>query len=150
MMAGSDRAPEQSLVTGFIENMTRPNAKMAFMSSLLCFKNAGDLTPYLERIKAQTMLLWGYKDPIIPVSYAAHFAATIPDCKFVGMEECGHTPYVQYPDRFADLVAGFLSAPAPRQRHADGVTPRARRTVYGKAAAGNGHGKGRVLRSFQL
>lgn len=111
MMAGSDRAPEQSLVTGFIENMTRPNAKMAFMSSLLCFKNAGDLTPYLERIKAQTMLLWGYKDPIIPVSYAAHFAATIPDCKFVGMEECGHTPYVQYPDRFANLVADFLSAP---------------------------------------
>ncbi|MCE2508894.1 MAG: alpha/beta hydrolase [Nitrosopumilaceae archaeon] len=109
LMEGSGRDPSLRLVSSFMENMRRPNAKMAFMSSLLCFKNAGDLTPYLKSIKAPTMLLWGYDDPIIPISYAAQFAAAIPDCRFVGLEDCGHTPYVQDPERFAGLVGGFLS-----------------------------------------
>ena len=109
LMEGSGRDPSWTLISSFMDNMRRPNAKMAFMSSLLCFKNAEDLTPYLNSIEAPTMLLWGYDDPIIPISYAAQFAAAIPDCRFVGLEECGHTPYVQYPERFAGLVAGFLS-----------------------------------------
>lgn len=109
LMEGSGRDPSWTLISSFMDNMRRPNAKMAFMSSLLCFKNAGDLTPYLNSIEAPTMLLWGYDDPIIPISYAAQFAAAIPDCRFVGLEDCGHTPYVQYPERFAGLVAGFLS-----------------------------------------
>ena len=109
LMEGSGRDPSWTLVSSFIDNMRRPNAKMAFMSSLLCFKNAGDLTPHLKNIEAPTMLLWGYDDPIIPISYAAQFATAIPGCRFVGLEDCGHTPYVQYPERFAGLVAGFLS-----------------------------------------
>lgn len=109
LMEGSGRDPSWTLISSFMDNMRRPNAKMAFMSSLLCFKNAGDLTPYLNSIEAPTMLLWGYDDPIIPISYAAQFAAAIPDCRFVGLEDCGHTPYVQYPERFAGLVADFLS-----------------------------------------
>lgn len=109
LMEGSGRDPNWTLISSFMANMRRPNAKMAFMSSLLCFKNAEDLTPYLGSIRVPTMLLWGYDDPIIPISYAAQFAAAIPDCRFVGLENCGHTPYVQDPERFAGLVAGFLS-----------------------------------------
>lgn len=109
LMEGSGRDPSWTLISSFMANMRRPNAKMAFMSSLLCFKNAGDLTPYLKSIRVPTLLLWGYDDPIIPISYAAQFAAAIPDCRFVGLEDCGHTPYVQYPERFAGLVADFLS-----------------------------------------
>lgn len=109
LMEGSNRAPSTALVTEFVNNMKQPNAKMAFMSSLLCFKNAADVTPYLKNIKTQTMLLWGHDDSIIPISYAAHFVESIPDCRFVGLESCGHTPYVQYPGLFTQLVADFLA-----------------------------------------
>ena len=109
LMEGSGRHPAQRLVSSFIDNMWRPNAKMAFMSSLLCFSNSADVTPYLRRIKAPTMLVWGYDDPIIPISYAARFVQAIPDCRFEGMNGIGHTPYVQSPGHFTDLVVSFLS-----------------------------------------
>lgn len=108
MMEGSDRRPSPRLIDSFIANMKRPNAKMAFMSSLLCFKNHPDITPALRRITAPTLLVWGREDPIIPVSYAGRFTAAIPNCRFIGIDKCGHTPYVQHSRRFADTVIGFL------------------------------------------
>lgn len=110
LMEGSDRRPNPRLIDSFIANMKRPNAKMAFMSSLLCFKNHPDITPALRRITAPTLLVWGHEDPIIPVSYAGRFTAAIPNCKFIGMNNCGHTPYVQYSRRFADMVIEFLES----------------------------------------
>ena len=111
LMEGSDRRASPTLVESFIANMRRPNAKMVFMSSLLCFKNYDDITTILYRISCPTLLLWGYDDPIIPISYAAQFAAAIPNCTFTGIERCGHTPYVQYPDLVAKIVTSFLGKP---------------------------------------
>ena len=109
MMEGSGRRPNQRFVSSFIDNMRRPNAKMAFMSSLLCFKNSADVTAHLKKIKIPTMLVWGHEDPIIPISYASRFSRYIPNCRFERLENCGHTPYVQMPERFAGLVMDFLA-----------------------------------------
>ena len=109
LMEGSGKQPSRRLVSSFIDNMKRPNAKMAFMSSLLCFKNSADVTVYLKKIKVPTMLVWGHEDSIIPISYASKFTGTIPDCRFERLEDCGHTPYVQMPEKFAGLVLDFLA-----------------------------------------
>lgn len=109
IMDGCGREPKRDMVETFITNMRRPNAKMAFTSSLLCFKHSRSVTPTLRRISSPTLLVWGYDDPIIPVSYASRFRAAIPRCAFVGMEDCGHAPYVQYPERFSGIVKSFLS-----------------------------------------
>lgn len=113
LMEGSGRETSTTLASSFVENMLRPNAKMAFMSSLLCFKNASDITPHLKKIAVPTLLLWGHDDPIIPVSYAPRFVASISNCKFIGLEGCGHTPYVQYPEKFVSEIVEFLSTDAP-------------------------------------
>lgn len=113
LMEGSGRQPDQRLVSSFIDNMRRPNAKMAFMSSLLCFKNSANVTAYLKKINVPTMLVWGHDDPIIPISYASKFAGSIPNCRFERLEDCGHTPYVQIPERFAGLVMDFLADRTP-------------------------------------
>ncbi len=112
-MENSGREASPRLVSAFMDNMSRPNAKMAFMSSLLCFKNYPDITPALGRISAPTMLVWGRDDPIIPISYAKRFTDAIRDCTLVVMDNCGHTPYVQHPRRFAEIVEGFLARQNP-------------------------------------
>ena len=109
LMEGSGKQPSPRLVSSFIDNMKRPNAKMAFMSSLLCFKNSANVTSYLKKIKVPTMLVWGHEDSIIPISYASKFSSSISGCRFELLEDCGHTPYVQMPERFSCLVMDFLA-----------------------------------------
>lgn len=115
LMETSGRDASPKLVASFIENMKRPNAKMAFMSSLLCFKNSRNIINILPNIRCPTLLVWGYEDPIIPVSYSSKFLTSIPSCTFVGIENCGHTPYVQYPELIASQISQFMSP--------DGVIP---------------------------
>ena len=111
LMEASGRSPKPWMIDKFMKNMMRPNAKMAFMSTLLYFKNAKSIAGILGYISSPTLLIWGHNDPVIPISYASQFTSRIPDCTFVDMENCGHTPYVQYPTRVADIVREFLAKP---------------------------------------
>lgn len=110
-MEASGRSPKPWMINNFMKNMMQPNAKMAFMSTILCFKNAKSIAGILGYISSPTLLIWGHNDPVIPISYASQFVSRIPDCTFVDMENCGHTPYVQYPTRVADIVRKFLAKP---------------------------------------
>jgi pimeloyl-ACP methyl ester carboxylesterase len=88
--------------------MKLPNAKFAFMSTLLGLKNAPEITPRLEVITAPTLVVWGELDPVIPVQYAEYFVKNIMDCRFYQMQNCGHTPYVEDPENFGKIVLDFL------------------------------------------
>ena len=110
IMEGSGHSVDKKIVSGFIERMQLPNAKLAFMSTLLGLKNAEIITKKLSSILTQTMLIWGSDDPVIPICYADDFVASIKDCRFVRMDGCGHTPYVQDPRGFSEKVLDFLGA----------------------------------------
>ena len=99
---------DKKTVTGFVERMKLPNAKMAFMSALLGLKDADVITTKLESINSPTLVVWGENDPVIPVKYAESFVSGINDCRFVKMIGCGHTPYVEKPGKFYDIVHKFL------------------------------------------
>lgn len=108
MMEASGKEIDSSIINGFIERMQMPNAKMAFMSTLLGLKNADSIVPRLHNIKVPTLLIWGEKDPVIPTEYSKEFLSTILNCKFYEMKGCGHTPYVQEPEEFFNAVTTFL------------------------------------------
>lgn len=108
MMEGSGESIDQKIVSGFIERMQLPNAKLAFMSTILGLKNAEIITKKLPSILTQTMLIWGSDDPVIPIQHADDFISSIKDCRFVRMDGCGHTPYVQDPHTFSEKVLDFL------------------------------------------
>lgn len=107
-MEGSGRPANPNIVRGFVERMGMPNAKLAFMSTLLGLKNSESVEAKLESIMVPTMLIWGTRDPMIPVEYADDFLACMPGCVLYKMDGCGHTPYVQEPERFAAAVLDFL------------------------------------------
>ena len=108
MMDGTGKKIDESIITGFVERMNLPNAKLAFMSALLGLRDAEVIIPKLKKILVPTMIVWGSKDSVIPIKYAKDFVSSIPNCKFYKMDGYGHTPYVQNPDRFVDVALDFL------------------------------------------
>ena len=108
LMEGSGKSVDTEIVTGFVERMHLPNAKLAFMSTILGLKNAEVITAKLKMITTPTMIIWGSKDPVIPIIHADQFVSSIRDCRFYRMDGCGHTPYVQDPSAFASKVLEFF------------------------------------------
>jgi len=108
-MEGSGKHVEDKIISGFIERMQLPNAKLAFMSTILGLKNSKSIKSKLESISASTLLIWGTDDPVIPIIHADGFISSIQDCTFHEMIECGHTPYVQHPKEFVSAVLEFLT-----------------------------------------
>ena len=109
LMESSGKHIDEKIINEFIERMKLPNAKLAFMSTLLGLKNAKVITPKLQSMITPTLIIWGANDPVIPIQHADEFVASIKDCKFLRMDNCGHTPYVQDPNSFASLVLEFLN-----------------------------------------
>jgi pimeloyl-ACP methyl ester carboxylesterase len=60
-----------------------------------------------------TMILWGDRDDIIPVShaYAAHEA--MPGSRLVIIEGVGHFPQIEAPEQFVGALVDFLDSTAP-------------------------------------
>lgn len=109
MMEGSGRSVNADIVNNFIERMRLPNAKLAFVSTLLGLKNSEIITSKLQAISAPTLIVWGSNDPVIPIIHADSFVSSIQDCRLYRMDGCGHTPYVQDPHSFASEVLKFLN-----------------------------------------
>lgn len=108
LMESSGKEVDPEIVKGFIERMHLPNAKLAFMSTILGLKNSAIISPKLHMIQSPTLIIWGSKDPVIPIINAEGFVSYIPNCRFYTMDGCGHTPYVQEPEVFSSIVLDFL------------------------------------------
>lgn len=109
VMEASGKEVEDEIVQGFVTRMQLPNAKMAFMSTILGLKNADPITEKLKIVSTATLIIWGSEDPVIPIIHADAFVSAIKDCRFYRMDGAGHTPYVQYPKAFAGVVLDFLT-----------------------------------------
>jgi pimeloyl-ACP methyl ester carboxylesterase len=63
----------------------------------------------LAKISHKTLIVWGECDRIIPVKHAYIAAAGLPDSQLEIFPNCGHHPYLEYPDLFDRLVLNFLA-----------------------------------------
>jgi pimeloyl-ACP methyl ester carboxylesterase len=72
-----------------------------------------DPAPTLARIKAPTLLLWGEKDGIIPISNAAEYLRDLPQAKLVRLPNLGHVPFEEDPAASLAPVERFLSGAGP-------------------------------------
>jgi pimeloyl-ACP methyl ester carboxylesterase len=66
------------------------------------------LTSRLWRIAAPTLVVWGREDRLIPLAYGEAYARGIPGARLEILDRCGHLPPFEQPERFADIVLGFL------------------------------------------
>ena len=108
IMSGSTKEVDSKTVFEFVKRMKLPNAKMAFMSTLLGLKNAKVISHILEKIQVPSMVIWGKEDPVIPIKYSTEFLSKIKNCNFYFMDGSGHTPYVDNPKQFTQHVSTFF------------------------------------------
>ncbi len=60
-----------------------------------------------------TLIVWGDKDRIIPVSHAHQAHAAIENSRLEVMEGVGHFPHVEEPVRFVEILSDFLQTTEP-------------------------------------
>jgi len=108
MMSGTGTV-DDTTVTKFVERMSAPNAKLAFLSSVLSVKNS-QIRDSLQRIKIPTLLLWGKEDKMIPIEYAQEFIGSIRNCKFRELNGIGHLPHVEDAEVFVQSILEFLNS----------------------------------------
>ncbi len=64
----------------------------------------------LAAIKQPTLILWGREDRLIPLNFAERFHKEITGSRLEVIDNCGHMPQVECPEKFNTAVLQFLSA----------------------------------------
>ncbi len=82
--------------------------------------NRTGLRKRLDEIRVPVLVIWGDRDRYIDPSIAQTVLSELPSSKLVMFEECGHSPMLEYPEKFTRTVTDFiLSGSEPDPGHAD-------------------------------
>ena len=68
--------------------------------------NIGDR---LNQINQPTLLVWGKDDTITPAFVGEQFHELLPNSRLFILENCGHAPMMEVPDRFNQILLEFLT-----------------------------------------
>ena len=104
LTAGADFSNIEALAEFYIANSKR----MAQAGKLLFPIPNRRLSKRLYRITAETLVVWGESDRLMPAAYGERFRDAIPGARLATVEEAGHMVPYEQPDVFVSLVAGFL------------------------------------------
>ncbi|ASQ91618.1 alpha/beta hydrolase [Prosthecochloris sp. GSB1] len=63
----------------------------------------------LHTLDVPVMILWGDHDQYISPSVAGTAHEEIPGSELYVFENCGHSPMLEYPELFSEIVTGFLT-----------------------------------------
>jgi 4,5:9,10-diseco-3-hydroxy-5,9,17-trioxoandrosta-1(10),2-diene-4-oate hydrolase len=62
----------------------------------------------LPEVKMPTLLIWGARDPVVPVKQAYRAAKMIPDCRLQVFQHRGHNVHREEFKKFSSLINDFL------------------------------------------
>ncbi len=100
-----------ALTDRYYDLMLAPGARAAMIERMQQVV-LSDPRPWLARISAPTLLLWGEQDRMIPFSNAADYLKAIPNATLVALPGVGHLPQEEIPGRSAAALRAFLESPA--------------------------------------
>lgn len=92
--------------------------------------NAAALADSLRTFDVPTLIVWGERDPVIPVANARRLQADIRGAELVVIRGSGHVPQEEYPEptaaamlRFVERVRSTTARPAPTARGSRASVP---------------------------
>jgi pimeloyl-ACP methyl ester carboxylesterase len=93
-------------------------ARQAFLSTLRAIIDVGgQRVDARDRLylasKLPTLIVWGERDPIIPVAHGRGAAKLISGSRLEIFSGAGHFPHMEDPYRFAELLSGFIADTEP-------------------------------------
>jgi pimeloyl-ACP methyl ester carboxylesterase len=97
----------EALVDRYYELALRTGNRVALRQRLRAYDP--DTGPaHLTGISTPTLVLWGARDQLIPVSHARRLAADIPGARLVVWDDLGHVPQEEDPARSVAAFKAFL------------------------------------------
>jgi pimeloyl-ACP methyl ester carboxylesterase len=63
----------------------------------------------LPMLQTPSLFIWGDRDRLVPASFERHVVAAVPDAESVVLQDSGHVPQFEHPQRTATLVRDFLA-----------------------------------------
>lgn len=70
---------------------------------------SADLSSRLDAVQADTMVVWGEKDPLLYPELGRKLAEQLAKARFVCVEGAGHNPMWDRPQRFNEPLLDFLA-----------------------------------------
>jgi pimeloyl-ACP methyl ester carboxylesterase len=105
---GDPAALTGATVTRYYDLLLAPGVRAAMIARLQQTILA-EPQPFLERIRAPTLLLWGEKDHMIPFSNANDYVRDLPDAVLQPLAGLGHVPQEEAPAISLAPVMTFLA-----------------------------------------
>jgi pimeloyl-ACP methyl ester carboxylesterase len=92
----------------------QPGARVAFFSALreIYLEEPHGESGYWRRLatmKNPALLLWGDRDPLVPLAHARAVSHALPHATSLVLENCGHVPQYELPDLTNRLLTRFLA-----------------------------------------
>jgi pimeloyl-ACP methyl ester carboxylesterase len=98
----------EDTVTRYHDLLLAPQVRSALIARMQQM-NLQDPAPWLARISAPTLLLWGDKDALIPVANAQDYLRVMPTAQFVQFSGVGHLPHEEAPAETLPVLLRFLN-----------------------------------------
>jgi len=115
-----DPALRARLVALATERTAYPEAARSYTDSggSLFRYLASGMRADLGAVRAPTLVIHGRRDRLVPVSFARAAARRRDDWRYVELADCGHTPQLELPTRFVEVVTRWVDRelPAPAAR----------------------------------
>jgi pimeloyl-ACP methyl ester carboxylesterase len=113
MFYDSQQAPEYAQLYGQQptpeeQDILSRNREMAARITWKPYMHDPRLPVLLRRLRLPTLLVWGRQDALTPVNCGEIYHQHIRGSRLVIIEQCGHTPQVEKPQEFVNIMAEFL------------------------------------------
>ncbi len=99
-------------------SLSDANRRKAFLATLRAVVGTeGQLVAAVDRLylaeELPLLIVWGERDPIIPVEHAYEAHDALPGSRLEVFEDAGHLPQLEDPVRFIDALERFLAETEP-------------------------------------
>ena len=116
--AGVRTGPAGEEVWRSYASLSDADGRMAFFRTLrsvidLGGQSVGAADRLYLAAQIPTLVIWGARDPFIPVSHAIAAHQAIPGSRLEIFEDVGHYPHCEAPARFVNVLVDFVDSTAP-------------------------------------
>ena len=120
MFSQPDRLPPSWYAAGadeFLRVFRTPRGRAALyasMRNIYLDEPAGERGFWvrLERLDRPSLFLWGDRDRLVPAAFDRHVRRVLPNAASHVLDDCGHVPQFEHPDKTHALIRSFLRSAA--------------------------------------
>lgn len=102
-------SPPAERIDQFYEVFNSPPARESAFATMHAFLDTRSTVARLGRVQAPSFVVWGRQDALYPSQYGQRLARELNGARLEIMET-GHSPHMEQPARFLELVTDFLAS----------------------------------------